>query len=1017
MDSPIEVATQFVAAKPKFPCDPAGIPAERAAVAGQIIALLEEQLQIWLSFVPQLPGSAFLEVPTESNAFKVPKFEAELLELATRHGKLEADQKREARREGTIRVRSLAFPGMFHVWRISRLLQTGSCVINGIYVSALASALQPVLIEIPRVWVDARRRAISARNGLRSFYDAGVLAADMLIGIPHWDYLQDVLGRLQQAAKDYQLAMLRPDPAVDELISVLSALETNDAEFDLIMKRLTNNAAVNKWKIAESNGQFIDSTVRNSPELSRKLQELFETFEESWDQQLQGTQERAVKELGIGLAARRTKETEQLLVDTLQDRKLDAWCNYIMDSATQLGGLAVAERLTALLRTRNTLTKVVIEMARQRRTAISAFEAKLKAEHPFRARMPQWVHKHTERFTEDYDRLHKDRWELAEEKVLQFPEQERYLASRVIEFERKLSPGIEAELKKERTPSREIQFNRRIWRPKNWQIAGSPGSHYAMKYYISKVQTSEWFWRWRILAQRIRKNWKNAVFWQFVSLVYGPVGLRGLFGLRPFTPNREVDRNTGELVVDRRTVVPTLVSRLNSLWNNVLRARRAFEEQPDHGLIPKGLTRLFNRVWNYVVKGAIGSTLIITVMPVLALINIVVCVCGMVLSPLWVPALSLVGLLFDLLVWDTAHWHRHRQNPFPIFRIVGYMLFGVFQIGAAIVATTTLPIFAVIRIAFATLRAALWHLWDFVTFHMVLRPRARVPASDSFLARRIAGPGVSSTYYYQITVDQVLVILRAKLEILELDAWESATRALTRQPMEKLEKFGQEVFAPAGGQLDTNHEFYAEVARTLQEHDQQLWQVLGDRRGPLNDFLYSIPSRDLIRLTHADLSRVLQEGTQLVQRVVPQRVLPYWKQEGRNEREFWREHGSAQGNYAALTQQLLSDMFSPEFMIALEESDEVFSLEVEHMRMSRYVRDLASDSTIKDDLETVSVARAALPLARCNPLVPFESDPLTQNRSAICDFVVPPHPIHDLVRPLVAKAAEARSKAKALPAQ
>ena len=35
-------------------------------------------------------------------------------------------------------------------------------------------------------------------------------------------------------------------------------------------------------------------------------------------------------------------------------------------------------------------------------------------------------------------------------------------------------------------------------------------------------------------------------------------------------------------------------------------------------------------------------------------------------------------------------------------------------------------------------------------FHAVIKKRGRVPAQDGFIARRIAGPGLASNYFYQV---------------------------------------------------------------------------------------------------------------------------------------------------------------------------------------------------------------------------------------------------------------------------
>lgn len=43
-------------------------------------------------------------------------------------------------------------------------------------------------------------------------------------------------------------------------------------------------------------------------------------------------------------------------------------------------------------------------------------------------------------------------------------------------------------------------------------------------------------------------------------------------------------------------------------------------------------------------------------------------------------------------------------------------------------------------------------LWDAAAFHMLIKKRGRVPASDSFVVKRIAGPGLASNYFYQVSL-------------------------------------------------------------------------------------------------------------------------------------------------------------------------------------------------------------------------------------------------------------------------
>ena len=56
-------------------------------------------------------------------------------------------------------------------------------------------------------------------------------------------------------------------------------------------------------------------------------------------------------------------------------------------------------------------------------------------------------------------------------------------------------------------------------------------------------------------------------------------------------------------------------------------------------------------------------------------------------------------------------------------------------------------------------------------FRAIIAKRARVPAGDSFIVRRVAGPGLASNFFYQIKTEQALVALEARMEVAEVEAY------------------------------------------------------------------------------------------------------------------------------------------------------------------------------------------------------------------------------------------------------
>lgn len=53
-------------------------------------------------------------------------------------------------------------------------------------------------------------------------------------------------------------------------------------------------------------------------------------------------------------------------------------------------------------------------------------------------------------------------------------------------------------------------------------------------------------------------------------------------------------------------------------------------------------------------------------------------------------------------------------------------------------------------------------------FHLFIKKVGRIPASDGFAVRRIAGPGLFQDYYFAIRPEQALAAFEAKMELDEL---------------------------------------------------------------------------------------------------------------------------------------------------------------------------------------------------------------------------------------------------------
>jgi len=63
-------------------------------------------------------------------------------------------------------------------------------------------------------------------------------------------------------------------------------------------------------------------------------------------------------------------------------------------------------------------------------------------------------------------------------------------------------------------------------------------------------------------------------------------------------------------------------------------------------------------------------------------------------------------------------------------------------------------------------RRGLRSVWDAFVFHALIKKRGLVPSRDGFTVRRIAGPGLASSYFFQVTQIFSLLWISSTTELL-----------------------------------------------------------------------------------------------------------------------------------------------------------------------------------------------------------------------------------------------------------
>ena len=432
----------------------------------------------------------------------------------------------------------------------------------------------------------------------------------------------------------------------------------------------------------------------------------------------------------------------------------------------------------------------------------------LKENFPIRSKIPAWMARQLSKKKEE--QILANQW-LAHSLALDSCrsaglKQHAYFLSRDLSFLKDQEPMLEKELKSNaRTPTHEFTFKTHIWNPKNWTITknyqgkvetvptvvhSSPAKtlsfnrhspsadrpvYLVERDHIIHNSSRNPFWRWTNFCYRTWSWTLNFLFFFLICLPWcSSFSLRALFYINPFLPDYEVSQLNGSLHKKPSSWTRTLASRLIDLWRHISKSRRDFEAEPDRGLLGKTVLRHINRFNNYVLKGFFGTCMICFGFPVVCILVSLGSLCLALLGPLLVPSFSLAAHLISALFYDI-------ETVSPLVSLAASLLWNILILGllqplvCCLVAAVFCPLLAGLITALALTRRALRLGWDTVIFHAVIKKRARVPAGDSFVAKRISGPGLASNYFYQIKTEQALVALEARMEMDEIEAYKVNT--------------------------------------------------------------------------------------------------------------------------------------------------------------------------------------------------------------------------------------------------
>ncbi|XP_076160275.1 uncharacterized protein LOC143143176 isoform X2 [Ptiloglossa arizonensis] len=947
-----------------------GAPAEVEALVHNIKEVAQQFLYHWRTFPIVLPPPLSTCVEGEDtlarkkhhlrDLFVAPSFD-ELDSVAVdskgEPRRLTKKQLESISKRGEFEVDSINFAGQTHRWRLSGLLQRGRDRRRDALLRDLALATRFLVVTAKARLVS---HCFSISQSLKALLTGLLRLLDIIIGVPSLQ-AHNLDAKIREERCRYLVAELVCRPEYEDSLELLCGF----------VRKQLRRATMEKFEVERElsqllpipvpfvfgtpGGAVVDLRLFSRDIIRKALPILIAILEKETRGWFLHFRERLISELRA--RKKPDEEIEKEVNEAVMREYLQRVFSNILSHPDMLDlGSGIAQLLVQQAQSVVLMHRAVETVQRKLFQTKESLKRHIESEHPVLSRIEPWMR---DRMREVEDKFIEEcEWSAHEEALTlcthQNLQQTVYFLNRDLTFMKEREPVLLKELRKVKTPTRSFQWPTQIWLPKNWIVRRNfQGQSEVIPTVLSNIPTSittpradpsqpvflvereivhttttRWpMWRWiNYVARTWCWTW-NAMFLLGVAVPWcSPVSIRALLLVQPFTPDLELSQLNGTLFPRKSTQMPTLCSRLIALWRHISKSRTHFETEPDTGFIGKGMTRHLNRLWNYGVKGLLGTLAILFVFPVMCILTSLGSLVIALTAVLWMPLITLTLHAFMALIMDLDSPESSRNRYLVIMEALIWNIGvqGCLQpIAALIVALLLCPIISFLILTVAVIRYWVRVVWDTAMFHLVIKNRGRIPASDSFVVKRIAGPGLTSDYYYQIRPEQALAALEAKLELDELLAFQQETERLITQPQRDFTQFVEACFGPFAANLAKTKDPYKSLEKEAKDLIAVLHEKLDRRRKNLQTGL-AMGLRSKIKLTTFDLKVVIQQGALMLERLYPTHV---FARLSRNEEDFWENKGLSVGDWAGLAGLMYTDIFSLNFLQPLDDMDTKFRLE------------------------------------------------------------------------------------------
>ena len=259
-------------------------------------------------------------------------------------------------------------------------------------------------------------------------------------------------------------------------------------------------------------------------------------------------------------------------------------------------------------------------------------------------------------------------------------------------------------------------------------------------------------------------------------------------------------------------------------------------------------------------------------------------------------------------------------------------------------------------------------LKDFLFWNVIIGiGSARVPGADTWIARRVAGPGLANDFFFQISPEAAVTLVKVYLEGRMLTLYENAAKRALDAPEREVKHFEGEILKYAG--VGLSPEIHRNVTANVSKLRRMLSEACERRRRLLPTEPNRYSSRSMpVRLTREGVQRLMSLARSVVLRELPAMIDMYERgledfdpetptsPEAREaiEAAFWNSLDLPKGDVDALTRDTIRKASVHNMLEPLEDTDSTFALDVDHVTTSSFIKDLIQGQGTPDDLERVT---------------------------------------------------------------